>query len=76
MISKRRRNAPSDLSAEYGANYHDAMPNDRHLFIPGELLFFTANLADRRTKPLTANIGALRAAHGFVARGRAPLGER
>jgi hypothetical protein len=52
------------------------MPNDRHLFIPGELLFFTTNLADRRTIPLTANIGALRAAHGFVAGGRAPLGER
>lgn len=44
------------------------MPNYRRLFIPGGTYFFTVNLFDRRTKLLTENIGALRAAYGLVAR--------
>lgn len=44
------------------------MPNYRRHYVPGGTYFFTVNLADRRTKLLTENIGVLRAAYGFIAR--------
>jgi putative transposase len=44
------------------------MPNYRRLFISGGTFFFTVNLLDRRTRLLTENIDALRAAYGLVAR--------
>lgn len=44
------------------------MPNYRRVSIPGGRFFFTVNLLDRRTKLLTENIGALRAAYGGVAK--------
>ena len=42
------------------------MPNYRRLFVPGGDYFFTVNLLDRRTKLLTENIDALRAAYSYV----------
>jgi putative transposase len=44
------------------------MPNYRRLFVPGGTYFFTVNLLDRRTRLLTENIDAVRAAYGYVAK--------
>lgn len=42
------------------------MPNYRRIFVPGGDYFFTVNLLDRRQALLKKNIGALRAAYGYV----------
>src|SRR4051794_8080448 len=42
------------------------MTNYRRNFIPGASYFFTVNLADRRSRLLTENIGLLRAAFRYA----------